>query len=310
MSKRMQNLLCVLATLLIITVGVSYLGERLTPNFIGDAYNQMDAFHEQPENSIDVLGLGSSHAWKGCDTARLSDVCGANAWNYGCNWQHMNTTRLFLEDALKTQKPQVVVVECFYVEPLTDTDVVGEVYYTRHLGDSEAREKYLDECFYGVWSRYLAYYVPIISFHENWTGINRWIYKNPTDGYDFAGHHGYMASDVVVESSWGDYTSYAQKKFDDETESVLMDMVTICKENNIRLIFYLAPYDGEYAYFDALEKFADENDCTFLNLYELEGALAINQDTDFQDPGHLNVAGSYKVATYLGEYLIENQLLQ
>lgn len=48
-----------------------------------------------PENTIEVIGYGSSRMWRGLAPIEMYEAYGIGAYNYGCNWQHINTTELF-----------------------------------------------------------------------------------------------------------------------------------------------------------------------------------------------------------------------
>ena len=73
---------------------------------------------------------------------------GIGAYNYGCNWQYLNTTLLFLLDSLRTQTPKVVCIDTYCVGVIElDTDMDGQIYYTRAIKDFEGKREYLKQCF-------------------------------------------------------------------------------------------------------------------------------------------------------------------
>lgn len=307
MNKRLKEIFGVLITLSLIIIFVVYCGKILSPNFIGDAFNTINTFHKQPKDSIDVMVYGSSHAWKGFDTKEFTDKYGISSYNYGCNWQQINTTELFLKDSLITQTPKVVVIESLYVNSvLIDRELNGEIYYTNAITNSLAKKEYLNQCFNGKVTRYISYYVPLVAFHENWTSINLWNFKNPTDDYDFMGNRGYLTSNKVTQVELSDYTSFKQNELSEDAIKVLDDIVNTCKNKGIKVIFYTAPYQGEYNYFNAMQAYANEHGCAYLNLFDLPPEYKIDGATDFQDPGHLNNSGAKKVANYIGKYIIDN----
>ena len=307
MMKRIKATVSVLMTIALIIIFVTYSGKLLCPNFIGDAFNTINTFHEQPENSIDVMVYGSSHAWKGFDTKEFTIKYGINAYNYGCNWQHINTTELFIRDSLLTQIPKVVIIETFNVNAvLNNSELNGEIYYTNAITNSLAKKEYLNQCFNGDITRYISYYIPLVAFHENWNSINSWNFKNPTDYYDFVSNRGYLNSSEVTQVELSDYTSFKQNELSENAIKVLDDIVNICQSRGIKIIFYTVPYKGEFNYFDAMEVYAKEHGCAYLNLYEMPSEYKIDGTTDFQDSGHLNNSGSQKVANYIGQYIVDN----
>ena len=78
----------------------------LRPSSVRSCTNAVSAFRKLPENSIDVIAFGSSRVWRGINTPILCDEFGFSAYNFGTNWQKLNTTELYVEEALKTQLQQ------------------------------------------------------------------------------------------------------------------------------------------------------------------------------------------------------------
>lgn len=169
----MKKIVCCISCAAIIGISVFYAGRLLQPNFTVDAFHAIESFHSMPENSFDVIACGSSHVYKGLNVNEMTEKYGFSAYNYGCNWQFLNTTTLFFEDALRTQSPKVVLIETFNVDKVhEDTDLNGEIYYTKGISDFKGKREYLAQCFGKNKDRYLSYYIPLLAFHENWTNVN------------------------------------------------------------------------------------------------------------------------------------------
>lgn len=100
-----------------------------------------------PEDSFEVIAYGSSHVWHCLDVMEMYEIYGIGAFNYGSNWERINTTALYLEDSFRTQSPKVVLIETFNVNRIRkNLDMNGEIYCTRELPESEAKQKYLQTC--------------------------------------------------------------------------------------------------------------------------------------------------------------------
>ena len=74
----------------------------------------MDDFYRLPENSVDVLFCGSSHVVFGMDANIISEMAGLNAYSIALIGQHLDYTCEYLEEALKTQSPRIVVVDAYH----------------------------------------------------------------------------------------------------------------------------------------------------------------------------------------------------
>lgn len=304
MLRNFKRILSCLIIIIIVAFCINHIGTVCSPVYSGDAFNSIDTFHSLPENSVELIAYGSSHLWKGLDVTEMYKKYGIAAYNYGCNWQHLNTTLLFIKDSLKTQSPKVALVETFNVNGiLENTDLNGEIYYTRAIENSKAKSEYLKQCFGDDYTRYLSYYVPFVAFHSNWNNLIQWNFMNPTDGFDFLKTMGSFSSDGVMKIELPDYKKFEQWSISVKPRAVLDEIVKICKENDIELVLYTAPFGREYTLSDALKEYAKENDCVYLNLFEYTDEMKIDPSKDFVDVGHLNSSGAKKVAAFLGKYI-------
>ena len=308
MKKNIRFFIGLIISIAIIFILAQLLGRLLDPYEAGDGFAAIDAFHSLDENSMDVIVYGSSHAWKGCDTRVMYDEYGLKAYNYGCDWQAINTTLLFIRDSLRTQSPKVVCVETFMVNGLMkDWDMEGQIYYTKAISDFPGKREYIEQCFGDKKERYLSYYVPIVMFHDNWSVISSENFKKYDSG-KYILSRGYNPSDYVVECDEPDYRSFEEKEIYEDCKEELRKIVAECKENNIYLIFYTAPYSGEYTFAEEMEKFAEESGCDYINLFEHVEEMGFDYKRDLRDAEHLNDSGSGKVASYLAEYIISNSI--
>ena len=303
---KLKILLSCLITICITIAMLSYCGHLLDPDESETAMDAIKAFHMLDENSLEVIVYGSSHAWKGCDSMEMYRKYGIGAYNYGCNWQYLNTTLLFLQDSLRTQTPKVVCIDTYCVGVLKiDTDMDGQIYYTRAIKDFEGKREYLKQCFGTDLERYASYYLPIIMFHDNWNQIDRENFA-ASSPERWLNSMGYCGSNGIASVTIGDYRQFTQHELPEESMEVLDKMVAACKAKGVQIIFYTCPYQGEFAFENAMTRYAKENGCTYLNLFAYMEEMQLNPEADFQDAGHLNDSGSKKVADLLGEYIVNN----
>ncbi len=308
MKNILKPTICIVLTIALTVALTASLGSILDPPESSYALDAIDAFHCLPENSQDVIVYGSSHAWKDCDTRVMQDHWGLAAYNYGCNWQAINTTLLFLEDSFRTQSPKVVCVETYkahYI--LQDTDMDGQIYYTKKIPYSQGKLDYLKQCFGSDPTRYLSYYLPLTMFHDNWAEISAENFVRPAPEA-FLKTAGYMEhqGDLVEPCQAPDYENFPQNALPTESVKILDRMVELCKENGAQLIFFTAPLSYEYCYGDAMAEYAREKGVPYLNLFEHTEEMGLDWETDLRDTGHLNDHGAGKVADYLGRYIKEN----
>ena len=291
-----------------LTVCIIYkLGIIVRPTRTDNALNAIDTFHNMPEDTLEVIGYGSSHIWRGLNVMEMYEKYGIGAYNYGCNYQRINTTKLFFKDSLRTQSPKVVLIETYLVnELLRDTNITGEIYYTRGIPEFEGKQEYLKQCFGNDKERYLSYYMPLCAFHHNWVNLEENSFVENSDDTNFYATMGYLYTSEVTPITISDPSTFVQEELIEAAISILDEIVDICNENNIEIIFYTAPWKGTYAYSDAMKAYAEENGCIYFNLFEYLDYIGIDCKTDFCDDGHLNDSGAVKVADFLGEYIVNN----
>lgn len=311
MKQNIKRITSCLITVVLIICLVKYMGYRLDPAWSQDGFDVVDAYHSLENDSLDVIVYGSSRAWKGFDTRVLNKKYGISSYNYGCNWQAINTILLFLQDSLTTQTPKVVCIETGLVDLIEqDTNLDGQIYYSSEIPTSKEKIEYLTTCFGKKIDgkhieRYISYMFPLIMFHENWNSITYENYLN--NGYQrFVDSTGYCEGSNVYECTIPDYKTFEQSELSEDSKAILDKMVAECKERNIDIIFYTCPYEGNYNYGKAMEDYAVENNCIYLNLFVNLEETGIDGSTDFQDAGHLNSSGASKLADYIGKYIYDN----
>lgn len=308
MKTGIKRLAGVVLTVILICFFVNRTGYLLRPVKTDIAINAINTFHNMPDNTFEVIGYGSSHMWRGMSAMELYEKYGIGAYNYGCNWQNINTTALFLEDSLKTQKPKVVLIETYHVNALKyDTNLDGEIYYTTAISEGDEKQSYLKQCFGEKKERYVSYYMPLCAFHDNWTNISKASFEeDSTYTFDFRKTMGFVESEEVKPVQIPEQSGAEQCELSELSLQTLDHIMNLCKENEIDVIFYTAPWQGENNYREAMKEYAAGHGCVYFDLFEYLEELDIDPAGDFSDEGHLNTAGAEKVADFLGDYLVKH----
>ena len=305
--ENLKRLLSIIVIATLIGCFIYKIGYWVRPTDTDGAYIQVETFHSLPENSIDVMVYGSSHAFRGLSTMELYDKYGIGAYNYGWNWQACNTTNLFLKDSLVTQNPKVALIETYRLGTvLQDWNMDAQIYYSRYVHNKEAVRSYIRQCFGDDRDRYIAYYMPICAFHDNWNTLSPESFHNLEVGTMLRKTMGFAALDLLMEIEIPDCRNFEQLDFSEIAIKEMTDMVETCHSRGIDVVFYTAPWQGEYNYSEAMKRFANDNGCEYYNLFELVDQVGLDGRTDFSDEEHLNISGAEKVSDYLGQILIDH----
>ena len=313
MEKRIyKNIIFILVTVLLTVVLLTVAGNILAPtdNDTALARDQVQYFHSLPKNSIDVFSFGSSYNWRGMDAKYLSDRYGISAYNYGCNWQHINTTWQFFYDALKTQSPQMVLIETKNVDDMLIAQAMdGEIYYSRPVADFSIHTlKYLHQCFGSLKNaiNYATFFFPVLEFHGTWESVTEKNFIREKSDYDFSTSNGSLmleeANPMDREFRTG---PFEQKRIPSQALEILEDIASECSERGIRLVFYTVPNYAGFHYSDELTEFAQSHGCQYINLYYHQQEMNLDGNTDFNDPAHLNASGARKVSECLYQLAIK-----
>lgn len=309
MKTVVNRIISWIIVLTIIIGGITLLGWMLRPKDCDNAMATIAAYEKVPEESLDVILYGSSHMWLGINSRLLYNEYGIASFNHGCSWQHINTTDYFIRDSFNNQSPKVIVVDTGRVnETLKDVGMDGEIYYTRGLPWSKDKLRYLKGCFGNDISRYIEYVSPFMAFHTEWDNMEADSLTADNNNPDmFIESLGYLGNGDAVPVNILDPKEFWQEPLSEDAIHYLDDILTVAKENNAKVLLVTIPsYSGEYMYGNALEEYAIDRGCDYIDFFKLADEIGLDGDKDFYDPEHLNIDGSAKVTTYLGNYLKEH----
>lgn len=311
-DKLKRKVICIVSCIipiLIIGLCVHKLNYIFRPTDTDGAFEQINTFHNLPSESLDIIVYGSSLAYRGVDSLTLSELCGVTAYNYGYNWQKINTTKLFVMDSFLTQSPKLALIECrFAHQPLDDVNMDAQIYYTRYLNVDKERRDYLKKCFGGNLERYLSYYCPLIAFHDNWSSLSSksFLPLNREETILLTTMGASTGSETITPIVIPDQSSLPQMELSQSAVAELQEIVDLCKKNNTEVLFFSAPYAGVNQYSNAMKSFADDNDCKYVDMFEYIDEIQLDANTDFHDDSHLNQNGVIKMTSFLGKYICDN----
>ena len=263
-------------------------------------------FHLIEENTLDVVVLGSSHAYCSIDNLLLKEEYGIESYTLATQQQSLKLNYYYFQEMLKTQSPEIVVVELFMVGRVNgyqSDDILHDAIDVLPMSWNKIQmiEDAVPE------DKRMEHYFPIIKYHTRWKELTlddfSFDYKSWVDE-----EHGFVRLHQVYPTELDLSLSLGKVRDLTEEELEYLDKIeNLASENSIKLIYLYAPYpmDGngvDYAY--TLEKYADSKGILYLNGYELLTELNYDGSLDFCDEyGHLNESGAQKLTYFLGKYL-------
>ncbi len=272
-----------------------------------DGVTPMSDFYSFPEDSIDVLLLGSSHMGVNVDTTILCNDYGIGAYKLWGATQPVWNSYYNLVEALKTQHPKVVVLE----ELCLSHDVEYYEYANavkNTMGLRWSRNK-VEAIFasYEPEDRLNAFF-PLSQYHSRYAELTE---------EDF---HSYFWDNRLSEHNTRDWNAVCPMPEPSETTdrqpvgekqmTYLKKILYLCKKNNIPLLVMKAPYsapEAEKARLNTVNDYLKEEGIPVLDCLTNFREYGFDYATDFGDTaGHLNSTGCAKLTAILGQYLKDN----
>ncbi|MDR1733839.1 MAG: SGNH/GDSL hydrolase family protein [Oscillospiraceae bacterium] len=254
----------------------------------------------------DVLIIGDCEVYENISPITLWREYGISSYIRGSSQQLVWQSYYLLEEALKYDKPKVVV-----------WSVLAMVY------DTPQKEAYNRMTIDGMrlsplkWANVqasalpqeekLSYVFPLLRYHDRWQELTkddfRYIFRRPQ--VSVAGYM--MRSDSLGSGRIPDPPRLADYTFGDTAWLYLEKMRQLCEKENIRFVLLKAPslYPPWYAeYNQQIADYAAKHNLAYYNALEEQEAIGLDWQTDTYDGGlHLNLSGSEKCAAWLGEKL-------
>lgn len=279
----------------------------------GQATDMMHCLYKQSNGGgmADVVCIGSSHAYWSCQSNYLWNRYGITSLVMGSATQTVASSYYVLQEVLKYEKPKVVLLESYYFYKGKKFLEGGDLVQVRKAFDGlhcdEVKLAMMKD-FFGdrSFKENLSLYFPFLKYHSRWNNLK---------DYDFHPYYflrGSALKDRVYPMEDPGLPQQATKLAEVNKE-YFEKILKLCKENNIELVVYQAPYGHgktesvahymkKQGYNIALESYLEELGIPFL-FYQKSGDVTFDYSTDFLNATHLNVIGGCKLSEHLGGWL-------
>lgn len=285
-------------------------------------------------DSLDVIMVGNSHMYTSAAPMQLWRDYGIASWDIGASAMNTPAKLAYIEEALKTQTPQVLALEAYSVDQLS---VVGrkenDWAYDNMPYSPTKVASVLRTVAPSQWEQYI---VPLTRYHANYsdlkpgmlayvlgmlhdpsTGGASAVVEAPAAGGDVAASGVVQGVNVDSKGTETGHVSLAETTSSHgSTRAVvsvgyIKQIAALCKERGITFVVYLAPvrdgYKGAENPLPWIEnQLKDEYpDTIYLNLNDRIADIGLTE-SDFRDSGHVFAWGMTKVTRYLYENLLRD----
>lgn len=272
-----------------------------------NTHDKVEGFYALEKNSLDVLFLGTSHAYYAFNPAVLWKETGLTSYIFAGQCQPIEVTFHFLIEALKTQRPQLVVLDLFALGEQANKCLTKETYRV-NIQNMEFSKNKFD-----------AY--QLIKDEDPLTNMfDIILYKNKLKTIDnnflkpfekeFNSTFGYTLNYTLVNKPYSkDFDEDGKKKEVDKVKfEYLKKIINVLNENKIPLLLVKTPYyidQIDYEIYNSIWEYAKSQNIATIDFNEKVEEMGFDYNQDC-DSWHTNATGSLKVTNYLANYIHEN----
>ena len=300
-KKLIPQVLKVLAFALVFVVLIQVLSATV---FDGTKISQLSkkracsySFVEDPENTTDVVCLGSSDLWSGFVPTELWEKYGYTSVVSSFSHQSVADAQSLLAQILKTQSPKLVILE---VDTLYDGRGPKETIKPNDTSLDYFFDLVEPDAFENMVSRDYS----IFTYHNIWKDWNK---QSKRRKYA----HGYLYNKTVHTIKYKDYMAQTDERDVPiyTNAQQLRNFAKFCKDNDLPVLFLEIPSlsSWTYARHNAVQDLSDELGVELLDLNLMYDEVGIDMRTCYRDGGsHLNYKAACKVTDFVGKYIGEN----
>jgi len=311
MKKKIIGLILIL---IFLTGGLWFLQRLLMPKYQGKIVEgaMIEEYYKETEGH-DVLFIGDCEVYENFSTMTLWEEYGITSYIRGSSQQLIWQSYYLLEETLKYEKPKVVV---FNVLSLKYNKPQKEAYNRMTLDGMKWSMSKVNDIKASMTEDedFIDYVFPILRYHSRWQELTsddlKFLFeKEPVtvNGY-------YLRTDIMPQGEFPDPMPLDDYAFGENAMMYLDKMTALCKDEGIELILIKAPIEYPYWYpewDEQVSSYAEENGLTYINMIPLSEEIGLDMSHDTYDAGlHLNVYGAEKLASYFGQYLVDNYGLE
>jgi len=280
-----------------------------------DRTTTLSTLYSEPDNTVDVFVVGSSHVNGGVIPGVLWKEYGISAHNVYSWSQPIWISYHYILEGLKTQQPSVVVLDLYglmYGNSIEQPEAIDEVNYRNSFSIDPGWNLLqmigtVDDC--GIDLRKPSDFLPLTHYHTRWKTLNKEMFTyNPHKDPHYLKGYGFLTA--VTPQQQPDYPATEERMAPYETAALYLEKITaLSREKKFELVLLLTPYcyqPNEPAIYNWVADYAAQNGLAVVNHNADNGRrIGLDWNTDFSDKDHLNVSGALKLTRDLGQFLLD-----
>ncbi len=307
-KKILIRAIIVTIILMVVVYGLNFLSRLSIYNV---RYNIINNVKYQPEDSIDIMIVGNSHAQEGLNAKLISNILNSKTINFSFSQQQTPTAYYFMKKNLKTQSPKIVMLEAYTLiqQYQNGAEFIPLTFDKIKFYSMLDEERNFINCFF-----------PISQNHNFWArddvfgpladNLNAGKAESP------AVFDGRIMSDLAV-SRHETYDSYKRaKELHQYRFENLLEMKALCEKNDTELVLFMLPlYDTlvkrvgyDEKYYNVISDFCEENGIKYIDFNKQSDTnwdYIYFREQDYTHNTHLNAYGQYLASKEFAEFICE-----
>jgi len=286
-------------------------------------YNNWQYFYKEDDNTHNVITIGSSAIYRYWMPALAYEEQGFTSFTIGSNRQPFGAVPYIIEEVMKSQSPDLIIVETRSlinqrIYEIDDSENGQPDMQSWVLGIVASGMNYSSTRFNMIHENYvdtegdceLYWHIPILKYHSlEYTLPLPERLKRIIPQKDV-----YKSTNLVpqverIDKLHSNKKFYGEYYLTDEQKTELDSVVEKSKEYNVNLLFVATPYlldTASSSMQKSLQDYIKEKNYPYIDLNDYVNEIGLDNNTDFYNSLHTNIAGAEKVTRYLSKYIAEN----
>jgi len=277
-----------------------------------DGVYSFTKFYEQDDNTVDVLVLGSSHASVHFNTGILWEDYGMSSFIVSGPGQPIWNSYYALKEALKTQRPDLIILEGFSLAMVEDYSTEDSYIMRNNYGFKWSKNKVDSLAASSPRDKWSELFLEYSQYHTRYKELSETDFLDNQGDPTLKDWKGFICKIGTEALEAEDYTYIAyQEELNEKVELYYRKTLELARDKEIPIVVIVSPYSAiqEYqqARYNKANSIAEEYGVEFFNCNTRTTLDEIGIDflRDSFDRSHLNYQGSEKFTKYIGKWLVE-----
>lgn len=313
--KRLRNFICFLIFIGVLGASFSFANRILMRKSLDkpwDMGNKIGGYFNEKKD-YDIMFFGTSHAYCSVMPSMLEEK-GMTSYILASQKQPLEANYFYIDAALSISHPKVVYLDIFDALSKTETDEATVHSYTDYFPFGLRKIRMITEAVPKGMKLHTLF--PLLMYHSRWDELKDedWhfkysMYHDDLNGYvELKGQSPSFSKDKTMKKENLEAIKLASGKFMEDKVATIVKINELCKKNGAKLRLIKTPVYDETVYSENLKEFSKLCAEKGLDFYDFNGdkdKIGLIE-SDFYDPGHLNVEGTEKFTRFFIYWMGKN----